>query len=629
MKRKIQCWIPGLVLLGLGLAGAAEPPDCSRPDNPYQVLDLHLEMSAADWDLVRRDSTFEIERPATFACGGGPTQQVKVRRKDSPGLPSDAEPIKVSLKIDFDDIVEDAEWNGHRKLSLENGASGGSSSCLVREGLSWHFFRQAGVVSGAFSWVHLTVNGQDLGVYTRVEQIDKSFLRRRVGEDEGFLYRIDYRAAEARQQLTRITEKDPYAEHLCFPPFDSTCPVPAAGYKGLGALVDLRQLLGLAAVNCLLANFDGPFNADNNVFWYNSARPRLYFPWDLDLTFAEEYFDWDPHLPPKATQSQRLLFADPAILAQFDSIVRRLAEGPLSGQEVQRFFDDIAPTVGAALDADPFSPLDGTFADEVARLVTFVTRRNEFVRSKLVPPEAPALVMSEVLAANGYSGLDEGGEAADWVEVLNLGALPIELSDFGLSDDPAEPFRWRFPPGKLAPGERLVVWCDHDLDQGPLHTGFQLNAAGDAVGLYLEMGGVVRTVDFVRFGPQVRDVSLGRAPEGGAGFFLPMECPTPGQSNIAHCDAPALFSRGEVNRDGRIDIADAVQLLGGLFLGQPIPCREASDANDDGALDLADAVSILGYLFFGRDPPPAPFPSCGRDLTGPPLGCEDESGCRG
>ena len=75
----------------------------------------------------------------------------------------DPNPIKISLKIDFDDRIEDGEWHGHRKLSLEAGRGPGRGT-LLREGLSWLLMARAGVVMGGASWVRVLVNGNSIGV---------------------------------------------------------------------------------------------------------------------------------------------------------------------------------------------------------------------------------------------------------------------------------------------------------------------------------------------------------------------------------------------------------------------------------------------------------------------------------
>jgi hypothetical protein len=92
---------------------------------------------------------------------------------------------------------------------------------------------------------------------------------------------------------------------------------------------------------------------------------------------------------------------------------------------------------------------------------------------------------------------------------------------------------------------------------------------------------------------------------------------------------PAPFVRGDANADGSLDIADAVRILGYLFLGEPkrFDCDDAADANDDGRQDISDAVGLLGYLFSGGDPPPPPSGACGADPTGDGLDCLSFTPC--
>jgi parallel beta-helix repeat protein len=90
-----------------------------------------------------------------------------------------------------------------------------------------------------------------------------------------------------------------------------------------------------------------------------------------------------------------------------------------------------------------------------------------------------------------------------------------------------------------------------------------------------------------------------------------------------------VFRRGEVNRDGSLDLSDPLAVLGYLFLGQrdAVACEKAADADDSGALDLNDPVSLLNFLFLGGPPPAAPANGCGADPTPDALGCEAPSPC--
>jgi len=89
-----------------------------------------------------------------------------------------------------------------------------------------------------------------------------------------------------------------------------------------------------------------------------------------------------------------------------------------------------------------------------------------------------------------------------------------------------------------------------------------------------------------------------------------------------------FFSRGDVSGDGRVDIADAVQIFQYLFLGNDstVPlCFDAADKNGNRILDLSDGIGLLGFLFRGEDPPASPFPECGISSNG--LGCEEHAAC--
>jgi hypothetical protein len=70
-------------------------------------------------------------------------------------------------------------------------------------------------------------------------------------------------------------------------------------------------------------------------------------------------------------------------------------------------------------------------------------------------------------------------------------------------------------------------------------------------------------------------------------------------------------------------ISDVSLIFQYLMSAGDLPCHVAADVNASGKVDLTDAVMLLGYLFSSGPPPSAPFPGAGwlsdydRD-----LGCE-------
>ncbi len=93
-----------------------------------------------------------------------------------------------------------------------------------------------------------------------------------------------------------------------------------------------------------------------------------------------------------------------------------------------------------------------------------------------------------------------------------------------------------------------------------------------------------------------------------------------------------LFVRGDSNRDWRIDLADVVTILNGLFVGggkdsiaalsEVFECPDAADVNDDSAVDVSDALFLAGHLFRSGAAPESPFPYPGED-----SGISDELAC--
>jgi hypothetical protein len=82
------------------------------------------------------------------------------------------------------------------------------------------------------------------------------------------------------------------------------------------------------------------------------------------------------------------------------------------------------------------------------------------------------------------------------------------------------------------------------------------------------------------------------------------------------------FVRGDVDRDGSLQITDPVRVLSYLFLGDgEILCDDAADANDDGRINISDPIAILNHLFLGAAALPAPTGSPGTDPTPDMLGC--------
>lgn len=147
---------------------------------------------------------------------------------------------------------------------------------------------------------------------------------------------------------------------------------------------------------------------------------------------------------------------------------------------------------------------------------------HEFYTANLSPPNTNVgdLVINEFLAGNQNAEIDEAGQHEDWVELFNNSDAALSLNGIYLTDDPASPDKWLFPLGTSIPAKGfLIVWCDEDQSQGPLHANFKISAAGEFLMLSNGAGGVI---DSLSFGAQKVDTTFGRYPNGTGNFtFMP------------------------------------------------------------------------------------------------------------
>lgn len=142
---------------------------------------------------------------------------------------------------------------------------------------------------------------------------------------------------------------------------------------------------------------------------------------------------------------------------------------------------------------------------------------------------AAAPRINEFVASNSGSLDDEDGEASDWIEIYNPGPDPVNLDQWGLSDNANSLTKWRFPAVTLAPNQYLIVFAsdkNRRVPGLPLHTNFKLSADGEYLGLTKADGVTIVDQYAPAFPEQFTDISYGHG-INGVGYMIP----TPGAAN--------------------------------------------------------------------------------------------------
>lgn len=156
--------------------------------------------------------------------------------------------------------------------------------------------------------------------------------------------------------------------------------------------------------------------------------------------------------------------------------------------------------------------------------------------SPVVAPRPDDVVVSEFMASNGDTLLDEDGDSSDWIEIWNPSTAEVSLDGWHLTDDPANPTMWTFPAVTVPANGYLVVFAsgkNRIVAGAELHTDFKLARLGGQLLLTRPdgAGGTETVHGFDPYGEQFPDISYGLF-----GTALPLDSgyltlPTPGAAN--------------------------------------------------------------------------------------------------
>lgn len=267
-----------------------------------RVLDVQITVADEDWDTLRyqsRDFFSALHESRRIAPPDAPYTYVNanvtiegiafpnvgLRKKGFLGSLSTTRP---SLKIKLNHTDKDAGIEGLTNLTLNNNQQDIS---LVSQFMGYALFNAAGSPAPRCAYAKVTVNGVNLGVYSHVETVRKSFLRRAFGTDDGTLYEGPYvdfhegwlgsferktgKDAPGRkkiQQLIEILGGD--GENI---------------EAAIGELVDLDTFYTFWAIEGLLGFWDSYSGNSNNFFIYlNPVTDKFHFlPWGADSLFTK------------------------------------------------------------------------------------------------------------------------------------------------------------------------------------------------------------------------------------------------------------------------------------------------------------------------------------------------------
>lgn len=143
-----------------------------------------------DWDGFLDTCTNEEYSVCSVVIDDEAYKNVAIRAKGNTSL-TQVESYgndRYSFKIEFDHYDNSISYYGLDKLSLNNIIQ---DNTYMKDYLTYQMMGYYKVAAPLCSYVYITVNGEDWGLYLAVEGVEESFLERNYGSEYGELYKPD------------------------------------------------------------------------------------------------------------------------------------------------------------------------------------------------------------------------------------------------------------------------------------------------------------------------------------------------------------------------------------------------------------------------------------------------------
>lgn len=160
-------------------------------DKLFDTSSVHkINIVMDDWDEFISSAESEEYYACTLEIDGETYKNVAIRGKGNTSLTKVASygNDRYSFKVEFDRYDSSVTYHGLDKLCLNNIIQ---DNTYMKDYLCYRLMAEMGVASPLCSYVYVSVNGSDWGLYLAVEGIEESFLQRNYGSDYGELYKPD------------------------------------------------------------------------------------------------------------------------------------------------------------------------------------------------------------------------------------------------------------------------------------------------------------------------------------------------------------------------------------------------------------------------------------------------------
>ena len=383
----------GLAACAAGAAGGDVPLDA-----------LAVEMRPIDADVLFKKYAYD---KSTFAVtvvepdGSRLPGRIEVKGKSSRLVPKKGPLIKLD---------KPGQWRGNGRISLNALATDPS---MMREWLAWDLIHTLGMVAPEVRYTFLTINGQDQGVFLRIEWFGPGMFKR-YGHASGQLY--DPEDAESCGDLSIESLADLGMCWAKLYPDPDLKPLealiraiaaePVEGFERFAERTfDVESVINWIAVTVVISNL----TTYNNEYWpyfSDTTGKWLIVPWDYDRSMGKNADPWQPYpafvfndnfqyyYPLELGASNALrdkLFKNLALRGRLKARIREIVDGKPDREHPWRGWfapaamhariDRLKAFLAPLRARDPFLVgSDAVFEEEVAALHHYVDARAAYLQ---------------------------------------------------------------------------------------------------------------------------------------------------------------------------------------------------------------------------------------------------------
>ncbi|MDZ7333444.1 MAG: CotH kinase family protein [candidate division KSB1 bacterium] len=337
-------------------------------DNRVHNYELHFYIPNWCDSLAYYYEYGQLYMPAQLIYEGFVLDSIGVRYKGNSSYNGSRRTLKKPLKFKFDKYKKSQTLFGLKELNFSNCFKDPS---FMREKIGYDIIGRY-VPAPRACYSNIYVDGQLLGFYVQVEQVDKTFLARHFGNNSDNLYKAtdkgsnlaylgpDKSKYKAGLELKTNEDLDDWSGLLVM--LEKLNNTPASVFQDtMEKCLNLDQCCRLLAFDMVLSNFDSYIGSGRNFYLYDDSLSGQFqmIPWDLNETFGGYINNWNiftvdivnvPNLPQRPLM--RRIIENELLRQNYLSYIKEMMLGPASNDSVALMADRLKALIDPYVRAD-------------------------------------------------------------------------------------------------------------------------------------------------------------------------------------------------------------------------------------------------------------------------------------